>query len=89
MAADEDVQYFQFDSDGNMFVYRPGSGFSGPSVRVEPGFDMNEVTNLTQSLSVECDESSSKAQLVGIESEKSEDFSYFEQTSVSLTLVKR
>ena len=27
--ATESVQYFQFDSDGNMYVYPPGGGFSG------------------------------------------------------------
>ena len=50
MAASESVQYFQFDQDGNMYVFRPGSGFSGPSVKVEPGFEMAEVKDLTQSL---------------------------------------
>ena len=40
----EDVQYFQFDKDGNMFVFKPGSGFSGPSVKVEPGFEIGECT---------------------------------------------
>ena len=48
LAASEDVEYFQFDQDANMFVYQPGSGFSGPSVKVEPGFDVNEVKQLTQ-----------------------------------------
>ena len=38
----ESVQYFQFDSDGNMYVFRPGSGFSGPSIKVDPGFQMEE-----------------------------------------------
>ena len=52
MAASEDVQYFQFDEFGNMFVYEPGSGFSGPSVKVEPGFEMSEVVDMTQNLSL-------------------------------------
>ena len=38
-----------------MYVYKPGSGFSGPSVMVEPGFDMKEVSDLTQSLSVKAE----------------------------------
>ena len=38
----ESVQYFQFDSEGNMFVFKPGSGFSGPSVKVQPGFEIEE-----------------------------------------------
>ena len=54
MVASEDVQYFQFDQEGNMFVYKPESGFSGPSVMVEPGFDMKEVTELIQNLSSSC-----------------------------------
>ena len=52
MAASEDVQYFQFDESGNIFVFKPGSGFSGPCVKVDLGFEMHEVTELTQNLSV-------------------------------------
>ena len=48
----ESVQYFQFDKDGNMYVFEPGSGFSGPCVRVEPGFELDE-----------CGESSSVTEL--------------------------
>ena len=25
-----------------MFIFRPGSGFTGPAVRVEPGFEMEK-----------------------------------------------
>ena len=32
-----------------MYVYGPGSGFSGPSVKVEPSFEMSEIVNVTQS----------------------------------------
>ena len=39
LAAPESVQYFQFDSEGNMFVFEPGAGCSGPSRLVEPGDD--------------------------------------------------
>ena len=42
MISSELVQYFQFDSEGNMYVFRPGSGFSRPSIRVEPGFEFDE-----------------------------------------------
>ena len=52
MAASEDVQYFQFDSLGNMYVYEAGSGFSGPAIKVEPGFEMGEVTEMTPNLSL-------------------------------------
>ena len=52
MRASEDVQYFQFDQFGNMYVFEPGSGFSGPSVKVEPGFVMQEVVDMTQNLSL-------------------------------------
>ena len=44
----EVVQYFQFDNEGNMFVFGPGSGFSGPSVKVLPGFELGELTDFTQ-----------------------------------------
>ena len=53
LVASELVQYFQFDQNGNMFVFRLGSGFSGPSVKVEPGFDMQEVQTITQELGEE------------------------------------
>ena len=55
MIASEDVQYFQFDEQGNMFVFQPGAGFTGPSLKVQPGFDMKEVTELSQKLSVSCE----------------------------------
>ena len=45
------VQYFQFDKDGNMFVFEPGSGFSGPAMKVEPGFFTAEVYDKSQKYS--------------------------------------
>ena len=42
LRASEDIQYFQFDQDGNMFIFQPCSGFSGPAIKVEPGFEMNQ-----------------------------------------------
>ena len=50
LATSEDVQYFKFDEVGNMYVYAAGSGFSGPCVEVKPGFDIQEITNVTQKL---------------------------------------
>ena len=44
MVKSEDVQYFTFDEHGELFVCQPGSGFSGPSYKVEQGFEMNEIT---------------------------------------------
>ena len=41
------MQYFQFDKDGNMFVFEPGAGFSGNCQVVKPGEDLifcNDVT---------------------------------------------
>ena len=37
MCQSESVQYFQFDSEGNMFVYPAGAGFSGEPHLVRPG----------------------------------------------------
>ena len=31
-----------------MFIYEPGSGFSGPCVKVEPGFEMEQVRESQQ-----------------------------------------
>ena len=39
MVSSESVQYFQFDNDGNMFVFEPGAGFSGQCKHVESGFE--------------------------------------------------
>ena len=44
LRASEDVQYFQFDNEGNMFVFGPGSGFTGPSVKVAIGFELADTT---------------------------------------------
>ena len=43
MVKSEDVQYFRFDEQGHLFVYEAGSGFSGPSYKVQQGFEMNEM----------------------------------------------
>ena len=56
LRASQDVQYFQFDEFGNMFVFQPGSGFSGPSVKVQPGFEMHEIYESTQHLAVQSDD---------------------------------
>ena len=52
MHASESVQYFQFDQEGNMFVFEPGSGFSGPSVKVQAGFEFHEMYGSTPKSSV-------------------------------------
>ena len=40
MHASETVQYFQFDSDGNMFMFPAGSGINGVPKMVKPGDEM-------------------------------------------------
>ena len=40
MAAPESVQFFQFDSKGNMYVYPAGSGCTGVPKLVHPGDKM-------------------------------------------------
>ena len=49
----ESVQYFQFDSDGNIYVYCPGAGFSGIAKLVRPGADMNSTWNEDENISTE------------------------------------
>ena len=39
------MQYFQFDSEGNMYVYRPGAGCSGIAKLVKPGDDLSSSWN--------------------------------------------
>ena len=36
----EDVQYFKFDASGNMFIYEPGSGFTGDYHVLSPGDEL-------------------------------------------------
>ena len=40
MADPESVQFFQFDSEGNMYMFEPGAGCTGASRCVEPGDEM-------------------------------------------------
>ena len=40
MAEVESVQYFQFDQQGNMYVFAPGAGCTGESKLVRPGDEM-------------------------------------------------
>ena len=40
MAESESVQFFQFDQDGNMFIFAPGAGCTGDAKLVKPGDDM-------------------------------------------------
>ena len=45
--ATESVQYFQFDKDGNMFVFAPGAGCSGEAALVQPGDELFGYDNIT------------------------------------------
>ena len=45
IAKPEDVQYFQFDSDGNMYVYEPGAGCTGAVRKVAPGDELDLLSN--------------------------------------------
>ena len=53
MSQVETVQYFQFDKEGNMYVFPAGSGCSGVPKLVHPGeeflFEDGEDVNSTQS----------------------------------------
>ena len=40
MTQPEDVQYFQFDSEGNMFIYPPGCGINGTPKLFKPGDEL-------------------------------------------------
>ena len=40
MACPDSVQYFQFDSKGNMYIYAPGAGCTGDAKFVAPGDDL-------------------------------------------------
>ena len=40
LKASEPVQYFQFDSDGNMYIFPPGSGCTGEPTLVKPGDEL-------------------------------------------------
>ena len=89
LAASESVQYFQFDSAGNMYVYEPGSGFSGPSVMVNPGFEMSEVSNLCDELVNVTQSSSTLSRDVFSMSEVSQAISSIDSKTVDSTKSKR
>ena len=38
--ASESVQFFQFDSEGNMYMFAPGAGCTGVIKLVQPGDEM-------------------------------------------------
>ena len=38
------VQYFRFDEHGDLFVFEPGSGFSGLPYKVQQGFEMKALS---------------------------------------------
>ena len=67
LAKSEDVQYFQFDSMGNMYVYEPGSGFGGKCKKFSLGDDFNATW------SDDCSETSSQMMDSGIISSMSSD----------------
>ena len=37
------VQFMQFDSNGNLYVYQPGAGCSGTPCKIEQGFSQEEL----------------------------------------------
>ena len=41
MAKSEDVQYFQFDQEGNMYIFEGGAGCTGKARKVAPGEDLH------------------------------------------------
>ena len=45
-AKSESVQYFQFDKDGNLYVFEPGAGCLGPCVKVDSGFELYDVSQV-------------------------------------------
>ena len=51
LAAPESVQFFQFDKDGNMYVFEPGAGCTGESKLVQPGEEMI-FSNITENKQV-------------------------------------
>ena len=46
IAKPEDVQYFQFNSDGNMYVYKAGAECTGAVRKVAPGEELNFSSNV-------------------------------------------
>ena len=40
MTESEATQFFQFDQEGNMYVFAPGAGCTGPTRLVRPGDEL-------------------------------------------------
>ena len=49
IAKPESVQYFQFNANGDMYVFEPGSGFSGTPKCVELSYCLNDGPQITGS----------------------------------------
>ena len=47
LKATKPVQYFQFDKDGNIYIYAPGAGFSGNCTLVRPGNELHTAESST------------------------------------------
>ena len=41
MTESEAMQFFQFDQEGNMYVFAPGAGCTGPTHLVRPGDELS------------------------------------------------
>ena len=50
----EPVQYFQFDQMGNMYVYEPGSGYSGEAKLVPPSCELDKMSNSWSEIASSC-----------------------------------
>ena len=58
MVASESVLYFQFDKEGNMYIYEPGSGFSGNCSLVKPGDEIFGAGVTTNNVKIESESQS-------------------------------
>ena len=53
LAQPEDVQYFQFDKEGNMYIFEPGAGCTGVPRMVQPGEELHLSSSSDVTFSVE------------------------------------
>ena len=44
MGDDKSVQFMQFDSDGNLYIYEPGAGCSGIPRKFPQGFTQDDLS---------------------------------------------
>ena len=73
--ASDSVQFMQFDSDGNLFIYKPGAGCSGIAQKIPQGFTQDDLSFTGSSKSTDSWSKFASVSKVDIHKNYSKDYS--------------